>query len=79
MASKSCASKHSDHVAGYDATARLSYLIDFRGVRMRAFMDEHFKTMIHKFLADHYITMENYFLDGTKTEANANKYSFVWN
>ncbi|MFS0821583.1 hypothetical protein [Bacillus sp. 1P02SD] len=22
--------------------------------------------------------MENYFLDGTKIEANANKYSFVW-
>lgn len=23
--------------------------------------------------------MENYFLDGTKIEANANKYTFVWN
>ncbi|USK68792.1 hypothetical protein [Peribacillus asahii] len=22
--------------------------------------------------------MENYFLDGTKIEANANKYTFVW-
>ena len=29
-------------------------------------------------IADHYITMENYFLDGTKIEANASKYSFVW-
>jgi len=25
-----------------------------------------------------YISFENYFLDGTKLEANANKYTFVW-
>ena len=25
-----------------------------------------------------YIQLENYFVDGTKIEANANKYSFVW-
>jgi transposase len=53
-------------------------LNDFRGVRMKAFMDELFETMIQKLIADNYITMENYFLDGTKIEANANKYSFVW-
>ncbi|GAA0405185.1 IS1182 family transposase [Paenibacillus motobuensis] len=51
---------------------------DFRDVRMKAFMDELFETMIRKLIADHYITMENYFLDGTKIEADANKYSFVW-
>ncbi|MBE9915949.1 transposase [Paenibacillus donghaensis] len=51
---------------------------DFRGVRMKAFMDELFETMIQKLIADNYITMENYFLDGTKIEADANKYSFVW-
>ncbi|MEK4358805.1 IS1182 family transposase [Paenibacillus sp. FSL M7-1455] len=53
-------------------------LNDFRGVRMKAFMDELFETMIRKLIADNYITMENYFLDGTKIEADANKYSFVW-
>lgn len=53
-------------------------LNDFRGVRMKAFMDELFETMTHKLIADHYITMENYFLDGTKIEADDNKYSFVW-
>lgn len=53
-------------------------LNDFRGVRMKAFMDELFETMIQKLIADNYITMEQYFLDGTKIEANANKYSFVW-
>ncbi|MFH5181634.1 IS1182 family transposase [Paenibacillus sp. TAB 01] len=53
-------------------------LNEFRGVRMKACMDELFETMIQKLIADNYITMENYFLDGTKIEADANKYSFVW-
>ena len=51
---------------------------DFRGNRMKAMMDELFETMILKLIEDNYITMENYFLDGTKIEADANKYSFVW-
>ena len=53
-------------------------LNDFRGQRMKVLMDELFETMILKLIAENYITMENYFLDGTKIEANANKYSFVW-
>ncbi|WP_243458156.1 IS1182 family transposase [Sporosarcina sp. Te-1] len=53
-------------------------LNDFRGIRMKAMMDELFETMILKLIEEGYITMENYFLDGTKIEANANKYSFVW-
>lgn len=51
---------------------------DFRGNRMKAMMDELFESMILKLIEDGHITMENYFLDGTKIEANANKYSFVW-
>lgn len=53
-------------------------LNDFRGVRMKALMDELFETMIHRLIAENYITMDHYFLDGTKIEADANKYSFVW-
>ncbi|MNC18325.1 Transposase DDE domain protein [compost metagenome] len=53
-------------------------LNDFRGVRMKSLMDELFETMIQKLLKDNFITMENYFLDGTKIEASASKYSFVW-
>ena len=34
--------------------------------------------MISKLIKENYITFENYFLDGTKIEADANKYSFVW-
>lgn len=51
---------------------------DFRGNRMKALMDELFETMILKLIDDGHITVENYFLDGTKIEADANKYSFVW-
>ncbi|WP_453997417.1 IS1182 family transposase [Bacillus nitroreducens] len=51
---------------------------EFRGGRMKDFMDELFEAMIHKLIEENYITFESYFLDGTKIEANANKYSFVW-
>ncbi|MBE3569795.1 MAG: IS1182 family transposase [Bacillales bacterium] len=51
---------------------------EFRGKRMKTLMDELFEAMIQKLMEEKYITMENYFLDGTKIEANANKYSFVW-
>ncbi len=47
-------------------------LNEFRGVHMKALMDELFEAMIQKLIE------ENYFLDGTKIEADANKYSFVW-
>ncbi|WP_369903342.1 IS1182 family transposase [Bacillus manliponensis] len=51
---------------------------EFRGQRMKDLMDELFEAMILKLMEEKYITMEHYFLDGTKIEANANKYSFVW-
>ncbi|MCP1188636.1 IS1182 family transposase [Priestia flexa] len=51
---------------------------EFRGERMKVLMDELFEAMILKLIEDNYISMENYFLDGTKIEADANKYSFVW-
>ncbi len=53
-------------------------LNEFRGVRMKVLMDELFEAMIQKLIEENYITFENYFLDGTKIEADANKYSFVW-
>jgi len=51
---------------------------DFRGERMKTLMDDLFKAMIEKLFSENLITMENYFLDGTKIEADANRYSFVW-
>ena len=41
---------------------------EFRGNRMKVMMDELFETMILKLIEENYITMENYFLDGTKIE-----------
>src|SRR5690348_2919628 len=38
--------------------------------------NENYNTQI--LIEEKYITMDSYFLDGTKIEADANKYSFVW-
>ncbi|WP_253907677.1 transposase [Bacillus sp. WMMC1349] len=46
---------------------------EFRGVRMKALMDELFEAMMLKLIEQKYVTLENYFLDGTKIEASANK------
>jgi len=51
---------------------------EFREVRMQALIDELFETIIHKLIEENYISFENYFLDGTKIEADANRYTFVW-
>jgi len=51
---------------------------EFRGMRMQVLIDELFEAVIKKLIEENYITFEHYFLDGTKIEANANKYSFVW-
>ncbi|MFD3450465.1 transposase, partial [Microbacteriaceae bacterium 4G12] len=50
----------------------------FRTTYMSELIQPLFEKMIHQLIKQKYITMENYFLDGTKIEANANKYSFVW-
>jgi transposase len=50
----------------------------FRSERMKDIIEPLFTELIRLLLEQKYISMENYFLDGTKIEANANKYSFVW-
>ena len=50
----------------------------FRGEIMRTVVDEVFYGVIEQLLERGYIDMERYFVDGTKIEANANRYSFVW-
>lgn len=49
----------------------------FRG-EMEGTIGRVFGEVIKLLIAHGYIKMENYFLDGTKIEANANKYTFVW-
>lgn len=50
----------------------------FRGERMKDVLVEIFSEVIELLHKQGYIKLENYFLDGTKIEANANKYSWVW-
>lgn len=50
----------------------------FRSERMKGLMDDLFREMITLLVADGYVNMEDYFVDGTKIEANANRYTFVW-
>lgn len=57
---------------------------DFRTVNrfrsdMKDIIEDVFYDVVHLLLEKGYIRLENYFLDGTKIEANANKYTFVWN
>jgi len=50
----------------------------FRTKVMKAVIDEVFYGIIEQLLEMGLIDMQSYFMDGTKIEANANKYSFVW-
>lgn len=50
----------------------------FRGVIVKETIGEIFAAVLSILVEGGYVKLENYFLDGTKMEANASKYSFVW-
>lgn len=50
----------------------------FRSSIMKNVVDEVFASVVELLIQEGLVKLENYFLDGTKIEANANKYSFVW-
>jgi hypothetical protein len=50
----------------------------FRSERLKGIIEDIFTEVVHLLIMEKYIKFENYFLDGTKIEANANKYSYVW-
>lgn len=50
----------------------------FRTERLSSVIDELFYQLVHKLEELGEIEYKNIFIDGTKIEANANKYSFVW-
>ncbi len=50
----------------------------FRAKVMKDVINEVFYGIIEQLLEMGMIDMQSYFIDGTKIEANANKYSFVW-
>lgn len=57
---------------------------DFRTInrfrlQMKDIIEDIFYEVVKLLIDKKYIKLQDYFLDGTKIEANANKYSFVWN
>jgi transposase len=50
----------------------------FRSERMKAIIYETFFSIVDLLHKQGLVKLEHYFLDGTKIEANANKYTFVW-
>ena len=50
----------------------------FRCERIRLVFEEIFSSVIELLSAMGLVDLNTYFLDGTKIEANANKFSFVW-
>jgi transposase len=50
----------------------------FRGQVMRGIIEQVFGSVLEILIEEGYVKLEHYFLDGTKIEANANRYSWVW-
>jgi transposase len=50
----------------------------FRSEVVKDVIEDIFTSALELLIEEGYIKLENYFLDGTKLEANANKYSWVW-
>jgi transposase/ribosomal protein S15P/S13E len=50
----------------------------FRGEVMRGVIEPVFGSVLELLIEAGYVKLEHYFLDGTKIEANANRYSWVW-
>jgi len=50
----------------------------FRGVVMKGAVEEVFYGVVEQLLDIGLIDLEKYFVEGTKVEANANRYSYVW-
>lgn len=50
----------------------------FRGVVVKGSIQEIFTAVLTLLIEGGYVKLENYFVDGTKVEANASKYSYVW-
>jgi transposase len=50
----------------------------FRGEVLGKVMAEIFTAVLELLIEEGYVKLEHYFLDGTKIEANAGKYTYVW-
>ena len=50
----------------------------FRGEKMKGAIVEVFTRVLELLVEEGYVKLENYFVDGTKIEANANRHKVVW-
>ncbi|WP_256720446.1 MULTISPECIES: transposase [Paenibacillus] len=50
----------------------------FRSERMKDVLEIVFTSVLQFLAQEKYVNLEHYFVDGTKIEANANRYTFVW-
>lgn len=50
----------------------------FRSSKLKGVMDEVFMATVKLLVAQGYVRLENYFVDGTKIESAAGRYTFVW-
>src|SRR5690606_36466560 len=50
----------------------------FRSERMKDVLEKVFAAVLELLADEGYVKLEHYFVDGTKIEANANRYTFVW-
>jgi transposase len=50
----------------------------FRGEVMKGIIQEVFGEVLRLLIEEGYVKLEHYFLDGSKIEANANRYQWVW-
>ena len=50
----------------------------FRSERMKDVLETVFTAVLQFLAEEKYVKLEHYFVDGTKIEANANRYTFVW-
>jgi len=51
---------------------------EFRGEKMRGVIEEVFTSVLELLVEEGYVKLENYFVDGSKVEANANRHKVVW-
>ncbi|PWV98479.1 hypothetical protein DFQ01_118114 [Paenibacillus cellulosilyticus] len=45
---------------------------------MKNVLEDVFTAVLQFLVEEKYIKLEHYFVDGTKIEANVNRYTFVW-
>lgn len=50
----------------------------FRSERMKSILESVFTAVLQFLVDEKYVKLDHYFIDGTKIEANANRYTFVW-